>query len=464
MENNKNIKAGIWYTLSNFLVKGASFLATPVILRLVSQESYGNYVNFNSWLSILMIVATGYMANSILCAQFDFKEKVNAYIKTITLLSSGIALAFFFLFCIFHNWAESVIGVKFHYIILMFLYLAVDAAYQNMLVSDRLNLVYKRVVVLSAALVILPLIGSIAGAYFFEDELWGLLYGKMIPMILICIGLYVWIIIKNKGGIQKEYCRYALKISLPYVPHALSSMLLITSDRIIIQQLCGPNKVALYNVVYTCSMIISLVYNAMSQAWSPWLVKKLEEQSYQEIRENSKPYYLVFIAFATGAMLISPELLWIIGGKEYLSVLNLMPPIMMGIVIQYFYSYFVNVEFFYKKTSWISMNTMIATAINIALNYLLIPVWGFGAAAYTTLIGYAFLLLFHYVGVRRLNMSHIYDNKWHLTILGAYGVLTILCNQFLYEQLLVRYILVLAIGIWFLRFIWKQGYLKSFIK
>lgn len=442
---NKTIKAGMWYTIANFAVKGAAFLSTPIILRLVSQECYGMYVNFNSWLSILMILATGYLFNSILCAQFEYPNCLKEYISTITILSTGIVCVFWFFGFLFSNRIQNFLGMDMKYVHLMFQYLLVDAAYQNLITYDRMRLSYKRVVVFTAGLVVTPLVGSILCAYYFEDKLDGLLLGKIIPMLVICGGIYVYLIVQGRGKFSVEYCKYALKISLPYIPHALSSMLLITADRIIIQQLCGPVEVARYNVVYTCAMVVSLVYNAVSQAWAPWLLQKLDKKEYHDIRVNAKPYFLFFVIFAVLAMLIAPELVWIIGGEMYKDTVNIIPPIMVGIVIQYYYSYFVNIEFYHKKTIWISINTIMATAVNIILNYLLIPIWGITAAAYTTLFGYLCLLLFHYFGARKLKLADIYDNKWHVAILLLYFIMMFLSIFVLYRVIVLRFFLMIAI-------------------
>ena len=42
--------------------------------------------------------------------------------------------------------------------------------------------------------------------------------------------------------------------------------------------------------------------------------------------------------------------------------------------------------FYYKKSGFIAFASIVAAAINIILNYILIPRFGFVAAAYTTLV------------------------------------------------------------------------------
>ena len=44
-------------------------------------------------------------------------------------------------------------------------------------------------------------------------------------------------------------------------------VLLNSSDRIIINQLCGARKAALYSIAYTIAMIVTVVLSSLNQAW-----------------------------------------------------------------------------------------------------------------------------------------------------------------------------------------------------
>ena len=50
-----------------------------------------------------------------------------------------------------------------------------------------------------------------------------------------------------------------------------------------------------------------------------------------------------------------------------------------------------------KKTLFISINTVISVVVNIGLNYWLIPIFGYTAAAYTTAFSYILLFTLHYI-------------------------------------------------------------------
>lgn len=51
------LKAGLWYVISNFLVKALSFITTPIFARLMTAEQYGEFSNYASWLATLLILA-----------------------------------------------------------------------------------------------------------------------------------------------------------------------------------------------------------------------------------------------------------------------------------------------------------------------------------------------------------------------------------------------------------------------
>ena len=56
--SNRALKAGVWYTFSNFLSKGLIFLSTPIFTRVLSKTEYGQYSNFATWQTLLLVLVT----------------------------------------------------------------------------------------------------------------------------------------------------------------------------------------------------------------------------------------------------------------------------------------------------------------------------------------------------------------------------------------------------------------------
>jgi O-antigen/teichoic acid export membrane protein len=88
---------------------------------------------------------------------------------------------------------------------------------------------------------------------------------------------------------------------------------------------------------------------------------------------------------------------------------------------------YVNYAFYEKKTKNIAAITIIIGLLNITLNYLLIPHFGYIAAAWTTLISYISLFILHYINVKYvININKTTDIKIFVLpviILSFIGVL-----------------------------------------
>ena len=102
MEGNngkKAVKAGVWYTVANFVTKGAMFLTTPLFTRMMSKQDIGNYSNIASWVTLLTVLLSLDFATSLVVAQFDYKEEFDKYISS-TLIYGTIISLFFYLISI----------------------------------------------------------------------------------------------------------------------------------------------------------------------------------------------------------------------------------------------------------------------------------------------------------------------------------------------------------------------------
>ena len=68
------VKASLWYTICNVINKGIALLSTPIFTRVMSEEQYGQFSIFQSWVSILIIFTSlnvflsGYQKGLILFA------------------------------------------------------------------------------------------------------------------------------------------------------------------------------------------------------------------------------------------------------------------------------------------------------------------------------------------------------------------------------------------------------------
>ena len=205
-----------------------------------------------------------------------------------------------------------------------------------------------------------------------------------------------------------------------------------------ITKICGAGDNALYSVAYSCGHMVTLLMTSMNNAFAPWLGDRLIEKDYSQIRKVSKYYMMLSCVLAIGMMLLAPEILMVMGGKSYLEAIYVIPPVAMGCVAQFIYTLFVNVEQFKKKTVGMAFASVAAALLNYILNAIFIPKFGYIAAAYTTLVGYLFLLAIHMILVKRIGYSKTYSYSFVITFVFVMIAITIGINV-LYVNSILRY-------------------------
>ena len=439
-KNSKAIKSGLWYILSNLVVRGMTLITTPIFSRLLTHEQYGAYSNFQSWMNIAVILITMRMESSLISAKFDFKDSLNRYNRTIIVLTAGMTALWAVVLNIFSGTFSNILGFSQLYTNLLLVYCFFHAIINIFQINERYMYRYKRSVFVALTVAISTTIVSILLVMFMQDKLTGRVVGGILPIFLIGLLLLSYFI-KDGRDIDFSAIPYTLKICIPYIPHLLSLQVLNSVDRIMITRICGSADNALYTIAYSCGHMVTLLMTSMNSAFSPWLGDKLNEGDYKSIRRVSRYYILIFSGLALVMMLLAPEILLIMGGSSYLEAKYVMTPVAMGCVCQFIYTLYVNVEQYQKKTVGMAFASVGAALLNYVLNGYFIPRYGFIAAAYTTLAGYVFLLIVHMLLVRKMGMTKTYDNRFVILLVLVMFGLTLGVN-YLYGHQITRYITV----------------------
>lgn len=441
--NNKALKSGVWYTAANFLVRSIGFITTPIFTRLLTQEEFGAYNNYTSWLSLITIFMTLNLEATLISARFDFKDKFDDYILSILALSSISVGIWFVVLNVFSDVACSLFGLSRIYVNAMLVYLLFLPAINLFQARERYYFEYKKTVITSLLLAFGTALLSVLLVMNMENKLSGRIIGSVIPTVIIGFFLYVFFLKMGKK-INITYWKYALPICLPYIPHLLAGTLLNSTDRIMINRWCGDEATALYSVAYSCGLIVTLLLNSLNSAFAPWLGEKLAENRKNEIKKVSKIYISIFVFMAIGIMLVSPEILLVLGGESYMEAIYVLAPVSMGCICQFLYTLLVNIEQFKKKTVGMAIASTIAALVNLGLNFIFIPRFGYLAAAYTTLVGYLCLLVLHMYLVHRLKLDDVYSYRFIMASV-LIGLCAMVLITFSYSNTLMRYI---AIGIY----------------
>lgn len=452
--NASTAKIALWYIISNVFGKGLAVISTPIFTRIMSKSEYGQFSNITSWESILTVLVTLDLISSIARAKYDFDERMEQYLSSVLACSNIVTLACYLCVELNQSFFVELFGMDMFYIRILFVHLLFMPAFNFLQIKHRVYQKYKLCVAASMGSAVIRTAVSVALVVLMDNKLLGRTVGYFIPITVLNVGFWVYVMLKGRK-VSWECIKYACKISIPLIPHDLAGMLLGSVDKIMITSYCGSEENALYSVAYTISMLAYVIQNSMNQAWSPWLFDNLNTKNEEAIRKNSAIYMGVYVVIILGVLLFSPEVIFILGGKAYYSAKYAMPPIILGCVYQFFYTFYVNIEIFQKKTFTISIGTVSAALLNVVLNRLMIPRFGYLAAAYTTMIGYLALLGFHYWIVRRTAKEylHVYNRKILIFTIAAItlaaGAMLILYHLFVLRVVLLVIYSAVLLGVIF---------------
>ena len=396
MQNlDKNaIKSGVMYTLSNFLTKGLVFLTTPIFARIMSVKAFGEYSAFTTWQALLLCILPLGLDTTVARARLDFPDRLGGYMSSVATASAVFTTLVYGVVLLFSNFFMDLFGMDMTLIHIMFAYMVFHPALTLFQARNGAEFRYKTSTAISLSSAVLSIIFAILFSWTFENQTLGRVVGYDGVYIVFCVVLFVYILWKGRT-VKWEYIRYGLKLALPLVPHIVSMYLLASADKLVIQRLCGDEAVAYYNIGFTCAVVISMLSNSVNSAMSPWLYQSLHDKNYAKIKLVNKVYVGAFVFVTVGLLLIAPEIMLIIGGEKYRQAQGVLMPIMAGCCCNFIYTSYVNVETFLKKPGMISLGTVTTACINIVLNFIFVDLYGYEAAAYTTMVCYIILLIFH---------------------------------------------------------------------
>ena len=229
--------------------------------------------------------------------------------------------------------------------------------------------------------------------------------------VVVYTGFFFAQLLKNRHIFDFSFWKYVFFFNLPLLPHYLSQMVLNSSDRIMIGKIVGEREAGLYSLAYSVGMILTMLNTSIQQAFNPWLYRKIKAAEYDGIGKAG--YTILCIVASVNLLFIffAPETVRIFAPAEYLEAVWTMPPVTMSVFFMFMYCMFADFEFYYEKTFFIALASVIGAILNILLNWFCIPRFGYIAAGYTTLICYILYVTAHYCAMRIICQQKIRAQK-----------------------------------------------------
>jgi O-antigen/teichoic acid export membrane protein len=327
------MKASIWFMIASFFQKGVAIITVPLFTRILTTYDYGVVSLYTSWKSLLSIIVTLALANTVYNnGLLDFDKQKEEFTSAILGLVTTSTLLFLFIFHLFSNEISTFFSLDPELVYIMFISILTDSALFFWMAQNRFEYKYKlSVSVVIFASLISPIFSYIAIVILPGSNASAKIFGSAIAGILINTIIFISLFVKGKKFFELKYWRYVLKINIPLIPHYLAGIVLSQSDRIMIANISGEEKAGIYAVAYSAASLIQIAWSAINASWVPWTFKNLRLSNYQEIYKKTKGLLVLSMIVTIALILFAPEAIKLLAPEEYYEGIYVIPPVVLGL-------------------------------------------------------------------------------------------------------------------------------------
>lgn len=438
-KNNSASKAGIGYTIGNVLIRGLSFLTLPIFTRLMSTADFGLYTTYISYEGLLCIIVGMGLYVSLKAAKVDYQEKIDHYVSVVSCIPLLFSIFLIGILIPFNSLISSLTGFKWIVIVLMVGQAWASSALMMYNARIGLDYAYKSYITVSIISTISNIVLSLVFILLItpNQPFMGRILGTSIP--IICIGLVLTIVFfrRSKPSFDKKTITYGLKYSLPLVPHGLSQQVLAHFGKIIIQIKIGNDLAGIYGFAYTITLIPHIIVTSLDAAWGPWFFEKYAENKTDLIKSKTAQYVALFSAVTVCLLCVSPEVVQIMGDVSYAPAKYIVCPALLSVFFIFLYGIPVQIEYYYKKTKYIAIGTMIAALLNLLSCLALVKRFGYEGIVYITVATYVLYFFAHILIAQKIT-----QNKLPFSTNNIIIYMTIVCSVMGISQLFIELIVV----------------------
>ena len=225
-----------------------------------------------------------------------------------------------------------------------------------------------------------------------EGRLWSMLIVGGLASIIGFLALRPFISFSMP---RKDDVNEAVKFGAGLLPHSVLSQIIRQSDRLFILHFVGLAAAGEYAVGWQVASIMLVLLSTFNQAWTPYLFQNLaraDELTKRKIVKLSYCIALAFVALFLVVNLASPVIFSTLISNKYQEAQRFVPFIALGYLFLGFYTLVTDYIFYTKKTYLFSILTTVNCAINLALNYMCIQIFGAIGVTYAFAVSSAIIM------------------------------------------------------------------------
>lgn len=462
------LKHSFIYSISNIVSKASGIILLPLYTNYFSVGEYGR-------LGLILVIIVSLSQSLILGQNLsiirynnspEFKSKIKSILFTLIILVILIIVVFIIISKLLLVQISGLFGEINLYkdYLNIAIYIIAFTTINNLLLSklraDDDSVMYTLSAVVKVIIIVaLNIYLIVHKGLKIDGVLYSQLAGEIVQMLIILPKIIRQIKLKIEYNIIGE----TMKFGIPLIFSAMAINLLNGSDRFIIKFFSGDTELGLYELGYRVAGIINMfLIMPLGLTLMPLAYRLYKQEGDKEYYKKLKTYIAFFLIWSGFALsLYGKELVELFAQQETYYRASLVVPLIVFSYVIYGISMISSFGMYLSgNNKFVAYITLFCAALNIGLNFWLVPLYGMLGAAINTVIAFAVLDILSNIASNKyykINYEH-----WKIIRLYIIGILILLGSDYLNDlHLLMRIFIKLILTILFPLIIILTGYFSK---
>ena len=404
------------YGLSSIVGRLLNYLLVPLYTQVFAHPShYGVVSELYAWVAFLIVFLTFGMETAYFRFLQDHEDKDKVFLNGF-LTVIGVNLLFFFGLLYFNQDIADLMLYSGHneYIILLGAIVCIDAITALPLAKLRAeNKALKFALIQFASIGVNIGLNLFLMLYIFdparpEEGVLFILFANLLASLVKPLLLYKdFLTIRFQFDMQ--LAKTMLVYAIPLVIAGFAGIINETLDRILLKHIIydasvpsslmeAETQVGIYSACYKLAMLVTILLQAYRYAAEPFFFAQLKSEEKNKVYAKVMNFFVAMVCLVFLLVSLNIDVFkHFIRNDSYWVGLGVVPILLIANI---FLGIYYNQSIWYKLSGQTRFGAYIAicgAALTILINVLFIPVYGFYASAWATLIVYGFQMVFSYV-------------------------------------------------------------------
>lgn len=393
-EIRKLLSQSVIYGLGAYSTRVLGFFLIPVYTRYLAPADYGILGLANMASNFLFIVLNLGQSTAFFRSYYDYddEEGRKSVVTTSIILTLAICGPLCALLILFADPLGNLVFGDRAYagiFILVCLGSAANVFLRIPFAVLRAEEKATRYAVLSVARGLAGMVLALVLVVGFGTGVVGVVWSQFASQALFVLLLLPSIVWGIRWTFSRSVSGQLMSFGTPIVVAGLSTFVLNLSDRYFLKHYASLREVGIYSLAYNFGEILVLLVTALRMAYAPFVMSNMKSPHAPQLYSRVLTYYVVAMGLLTlSVSLLSKEVIAIMAAPAYRDAAGVVPLVALA---QFFHglSFMAPIGFFIKRRPILrTVSVFIAAAINLGLNFLLIPTHGMMGAAWSTAVSF----------------------------------------------------------------------------